>query len=382
MASEIPFTGERFVPGCAGEIAYEHWHRYAFARQFAKGKRALDAACGEGYGAALLGTIAEAVVGVDIDGASIEQAAARYAAATHVRFVEGSCTSLAFPASSFDVVVSFETIEHLDAGDQPRMLAEFARVLRPDGVLVISSPNKRLYSDARNYVNEFHRHELYREDLEKLLVASFPAQRWFHQRVAPWSEIWAEQGGGSADALLERAGGVEAYAPAEGMYFVVVAARSDAALDLIPGQSSIFTDEEGSEQKRNEANAREVLRLDSLLRDRDSALDRQSQHVLHLEALVAERERVVADMDRKLGEMHRALQAERQERETQLARGAAAISALEAEVAHVHVVLASEQERLDAAVTERERVIAYRQSARWWLKLPWVRLKLLFARSR
>lgn len=382
MAPEIPFTGERFVPGCAGEIAYEHWHRYAFARQFARGKRALDAACGEGYGAALLGTVAEAVVGVDIDAAAIAQAAARYAAAKHVRFVEGSCTSLAFPASSFDVVVSFETIEHLEAGDQPRMLAEFARVLRPDGVLIISSPNKRLYSDARNYVNEFHRHELYREDLEKLLAASFAAQRWFHQRVAPWSEIWAEAGGGRADALLARTGGVEAYTPGEGMYFVVAAARSAAPLDLIPAQSSIFTDEEGSEQKRNEANAREVLRLDSLLRDRDSALDRQSQQVLHLEALVAERERIVADIDRRLGEMHRALHAERQEHETQLALRAAAISALEAKVAEVHVALASEQRRLESELSARERIIAYRQSARWWLKLPWVRLKLMLARSR
>ena len=48
MASDLTFTGERFLPACAGEIAYEHWHRYAFARQYAEGKRVLDAACGEG----------------------------------------------------------------------------------------------------------------------------------------------------------------------------------------------------------------------------------------------------------------------------------------------------------------------------------------------
>ena len=52
------FTGERFMPGCSGEIAYEHWHRYAFARRFVGGKRVLDAACGEGYGSALLSTVA------------------------------------------------------------------------------------------------------------------------------------------------------------------------------------------------------------------------------------------------------------------------------------------------------------------------------------
>src|SRR6266403_4168752 len=73
---EIPFTGERFLPGCAGEIAYEHWHRYAFARRFATGKRVLDAACGEGYGTALLSKVASAVVGVDIDAATVAHARA------------------------------------------------------------------------------------------------------------------------------------------------------------------------------------------------------------------------------------------------------------------------------------------------------------------
>ena len=48
----LPFTGERFTPECVREIAHEHWHRYAFARALAGGRRVLDAACGEGYGSA------------------------------------------------------------------------------------------------------------------------------------------------------------------------------------------------------------------------------------------------------------------------------------------------------------------------------------------
>jgi hypothetical protein len=55
MRSDLTFTGERFLPDCRGEIAHEHWHRYAFVRRFAVGRRILDAACGEGYGTALLG---------------------------------------------------------------------------------------------------------------------------------------------------------------------------------------------------------------------------------------------------------------------------------------------------------------------------------------
>src|SRR5271157_2796787 len=181
-AGASAFTGERFLPSCRGEIAYEHWHRYAFARRFVQGKRVLDAACGEGYGTALLATVATSAVGIDIDLATIEHARTTYGDGTRVRFVPTSCTGLPLPSASFDVIVSFETIEHLSAEEQPDMLSEFARVLAPDGLLIISSPNKRLYSDARDYVNPFHLHELYRDDLARLLGRRFPAQRWFHQR--------------------------------------------------------------------------------------------------------------------------------------------------------------------------------------------------------
>ena len=134
--ADLTFTGERFLPACTGEIAYEHWHRYAFARRFVAGKRVLDAACGEGYGSALLGEAAASVVGVDIDGPTIAHAGSRYGNDGRVRFIEGSCTELPLPDASIDVVVSFETIEHLREEDQPRMVAEFARVLSPGGIVV------------------------------------------------------------------------------------------------------------------------------------------------------------------------------------------------------------------------------------------------------
>jgi len=137
MGPELTFTGERFLPSCSGEIAYEHWHRYAFARQFVGGCHVLDAACGEGYGTALLGAVAATVVGVDIDADAIAHAAARYGITDRVRFLEGSCADLPLADAAFDVVVSFETIEHVEAEDQSRMLAEFARVLKPDGLLII-----------------------------------------------------------------------------------------------------------------------------------------------------------------------------------------------------------------------------------------------------
>jgi ubiquinone/menaquinone biosynthesis C-methylase UbiE len=404
MGSDLSFTGERFLPSCSGEIAYEHWHRYGFARQFVSGRHVLDAACGEGYGTALLGAVASSAVGIDIDAESITHATARYGAARHVRFVEGSCAALPFPDAMFDVVVSFETIEHVDAVDQPRMLAEFARVLKPGGMLIISSPNKRLYSDARDYVNEFHRHELYRAELAALLDDVLPSQRWYHQRVTSWSGIWAEdaKAASTVEAWLGDADTVIPYAAPEGMYFVVIAGRREAVLPAHGPLGSLLTDAGDSEALRNERNAREVLRLDGLLHERDAALDRQSAHVLHLETLVAEREHIIGDINARLEELNTL----REKRDAQIRADAQTIATLEARCAELAARIASsdekvlalsrhaeglsaraagleaEQVRLEAALTAQERIIAYRQSARWWIRLPWVRLRLLWDRLR
>jgi ubiquinone/menaquinone biosynthesis C-methylase UbiE len=390
MASDLTFTGERFLPACAGEIAYEHWHRYAFARRYAEGRRVLDAACGEGYGTALLGTKAAEAVGVDIDAGSIRHAQSTYGSAT-IRFVEGSCTELPLPDASFDVVVSFETIEHLDAADQQPMLAEFARVLKPAGLLIISSPNKRRYSDARDYINEFHRHELYRDGLAELLAKAFPAQRWFHQDVAPWSSIWSEDEGDRVEAWLGDAGRVSSYVPPEGMYFIVVAARTSAALPASAVRGSFFTDAEETEQKRAQANASEVLRQDALLKDRDAALDRQTAHVHHLEALIAERERVIADKDGQLAALDAACQQREElielrdrelvgrdrmvaERDRMLAEQTATLEHERRQHDDAWKAFDAERTVLRQEIVSRDEAIAVRQTIRWWLSVPWRRL--------
>jgi len=417
------FTGERFIPGCSGEIAYEHWHRYAFARRFAEGRRVLDAACGEGYGTALLGQVAASVVGVDIDIATIDQARAMYGDGSRIRFLAASCSGLPLPSGSFDLVVSFETIEHLQAADQRNMLSEFARVLVPDGVLIVSSPNKRLYSDARGYVNPFHLQELYRDDLSRLLAARFPAQRWYHQRLAFWSGIWAEQGHEPNAATANDAGhpakqGVNGTVPAEtwvgdaahvgpcpppeGMYFIVVAARNADRLPRAGAAISLFSDADESELKRAQENASEVLRLDALLKDNDAALRRQAGHVEHLERLVAERERLVGERDaavtRHTAHIHHLekLVAEREriivERDRQLAESNAAreehdrkVAALEKHVISLEVGrtrLESERTRLQAALAAQERAIAYLQSLRGWIGWPWRQMRQQIRRSR
>jgi SAM-dependent methyltransferase len=380
--ADLAFTGERFLPACTGEIAYEHWHRYAFARRFVAGKRVLDAACGEGYGSALLGEVAASVVGVDIDGPTIAHALTRYGNAGRVRFIEGSCTELPLPDASIDVVVSFETIEHLRQEDQPRMVAEFARVLSPGGIVVISSPNKRLYSDERSYVNEFHLHELYRDGLARLLTPAFSAQRWHHQSIGTWSGIWSESAAADAEAWIGSTDGVVPYTRRDGMYFVVVAARDPEALPLAAPYVSLLSDAEDSEGRRAVDNVGEMLRLDALLKTSNAALDRQTGHILHLEGLVAECDRAIAARDQKIDDASRLLAEEKRQTANAselLAEGKRQL----AERDRIRAELLKEIARLNEAVNAKERIVSYRQSFRWWLTLPWMRVKLwLEARHR
>jgi SAM-dependent methyltransferase len=188
-SGELAWTGERFVPEIHGNIALEHWHRYAFACEIAAGKSVLDIACGEGYGSAMLAEVARSVVGVDISREAIGHASKRYVK-SNLEFKVGSCAEIALASRSIDLVVSFETIEHHD--QHREMFLEIKRVLRPDGVLVISSPDKYEYSVAPGYSNPYHVRELYRYELEELLGKQFKRFAIYGQRIVYGSGILLE----------------------------------------------------------------------------------------------------------------------------------------------------------------------------------------------
>ena len=186
-------TGERFLPDFPGDWTPEHMHRYALAAMLCAGADVLDVASGEGYGSAMLADTARSVVGVDIAEETVVHARNKYTKA-NLEYRQGSATNLVAAGledASFDVVVSFETIEHLY--DHSSMIDELCRVLRPDGVLLISSPDKLEYTDVPGYHNEYHVHELYRNEFEALLASRFRHAHVYGQRLEYASLIFAEE---------------------------------------------------------------------------------------------------------------------------------------------------------------------------------------------
>jgi SAM-dependent methyltransferase len=342
----LTFTGERYTPEVRGAIGYEHWHRYAAVAPIAAGLRVLDAACGEGYGAHLLARSAAHVTGVDIDAAAVAHARARYGGA-NLEYAHGSVTALPLADRSVDLVVSFETIEHLSG--QREMLAEFRRVLTPGGALILSSPNRPVYNESGGVANHFHVRELDRAELAALLDPLFPQQAWHAQRVGAHSLLWSQEARAgevtydtlARDVLEHRA------EPAPPMYFVVVAGAADARLPRLPALSVFDDGELGLWRDYARALLRERQLAWDELEARKVAEDRLHELVGAVNALASEREKTIA--------LERALAATREEH----ARSTAALASLQAALA---------QER--AAHGDTRARLAYRESVAGWARWP------------
>lgn len=179
------YTGERLETFIYGDTAVEHLHRYSFASLFVKDKIVMDIASGEGYGASLLSKIASQVIGVDIDSIVVENAKLKYRS-NNLKFLTGSADKIPVEDGSIDVLVSFETIEHHDKHDE--MFMEIKRVLKPDGIMIMSSPDKKHYIQLGKD-NPFHIKELFLEEFEELVLKYFNNSKTYFQKCINGSSV-------------------------------------------------------------------------------------------------------------------------------------------------------------------------------------------------
>lgn len=201
----LMLTGERTIPGLDIENYWFRRHEVVYQRlaEHCAGREVLEAGCGEGYGADLIAGVARRVIAVDYDESAVAHVRARY---PRVDVMQANLAQLPLPDSSVDIVVNFQVIEHL--WDQTQFVVECARVLRPTGLLMMSTPNRITFSPGRDTpINPFHTRELNAAELGELLIAGgfsdVSISGLFHgPRLR---EMDARHGGSIIDAQIQRA---------------------------------------------------------------------------------------------------------------------------------------------------------------------------------
>ena len=230
----MPLTGERTVPDLAEENYWFRRHEVVYQRLLPLCERhdVLEAGCGEGYGADLIAGVARRVVGLDYDESAVAHVKARY---PRVDMRHGNLAELPLPDADVDVVVNFQVIEHL--WDQGQFARECLRVLRPNGVLLMSTPNRITFSPGRDTpLNPFHTRELSPSELDGMLrEADFAVESLRGLRHGPGIDdtiierqvaVVLGDNGWPDDLLTE----VEAITAAD---FVITGDDLDGSLDLV-----------------------------------------------------------------------------------------------------------------------------------------------------
>jgi len=239
----LEWTGERLTTTGPVQVEIEHLHRYCLARELCRDRDVLDVAAGEGYGTALLAQTALSATGVDISCEAVAHAAQAYRR-PNLRFCEGDARSIPLGDASVDVVVSFETIEHFYEHDV--FLLEVRRVLRPGGMLIVSSPDRDVYSPPESAANPFHRRELSKGEFQELLRGRFAHVHVLGQRPIAGSAMIADTDPSAESLTFEKRGSLHLEVT-KGLprSVYVIAIASDGPVTGIPDSIYIETSEVG-----------------------------------------------------------------------------------------------------------------------------------------
>ncbi|HML16270.1 MAG TPA: methyltransferase domain-containing protein [Bryobacteraceae bacterium] len=276
----IEFTGERVIPGEVEEDLWaEHIARYAFARDCFSSTRALDIGCGAGYGTDELA--APFAIGIDISRDAIWYAREHY---PRRHFLEASATALPFPNASFDLITAFEVIEHVSQWRD--LLHEARRVLRPNGLFLVSTPNKLYYAESRasNGPNPFHLHEFEFDQFRDALSDVFPGVTILLQNRSE-AIVFSPSG----PAMVAGEADIEGLAgdPAHAHFFLALCAVSGTPkprqFAYVPRAANILREREHHIALLEDELATNKRWLASMTADRDKLLDLYSEQKQQLE---------------------------------------------------------------------------------------------------
>lgn len=214
---KIKEEGERMVPSFhKGAIVYgEHIVRYESILPLLNGKTVLDIAAGSGYGSYILAGAAKKVYGVEIDEEAVAYARRNYAR-RNIEFKQGSAEAIPLEDHSVDVVVTFETIEHIE--DYRKFMSEIKRVLKPDGFALISTPNDLEFPEG----NHFHLHEFTQDELEGMVKDYFKNCKFTYQYTWLYTAVTTETEAGKEGPLTIETMNVAPVPKEKAIYFMAI----------------------------------------------------------------------------------------------------------------------------------------------------------------
>ncbi|MEJ5370017.1 MAG: methyltransferase domain-containing protein [Bryobacteraceae bacterium] len=390
----LEFTGERVVPGQVDEdLFHEHMGRYAFACRLARQKRVLDAGCGAGYGSAALAAHAGFVAGLDVSVEAVEAARRSYARG-NLAFVAGRVEQMPFRDGSFDLIVAFEVIEHLE--DWRALLGEARRLLCAGGQFIVSTPNREYYAETREKAgpNPYHVKEFDFAEFRAALEEFFPHTAIYlqnHSGAITFSPVVPAAGAAAEPAP----GWAPPRAEASHFFVAVCAAAPQTGAPLyvyLPSTSNILKDRE-----------EHIRKLEGELRQKDAWLEelkqshaqlhaehektlaemrQQTEWALRLEGELNEARRRIVQLQAELEEQQRAAQEAVDAYEAQIQRSQETLESLAAEheaklkelaecvrlldEAEARVVERTQwAQSLDARVRELEAALGMVQASRW-----------------
>jgi 2-polyprenyl-3-methyl-5-hydroxy-6-metoxy-1,4-benzoquinol methylase/glycosyltransferase involved in cell wall biosynthesis len=293
------FMRERYVPGTWSKIAeYEHVPRYNMTLDLIAGKRVLDFGCGTGYGSAMMALHAAEVTGLDIDAAAIAWATETHRK-SNLKYIRRNNLGADLPAASFDVITCFEMIEHVDHATQQAVIASFARLLKPGGTMLISTPNPETTKQYGE--NPYHIREMNEAELRELVAPHFPSVQILRQYVR--TGVTLDQAGDQRGLKPLFSTG-DAPANNEPLAFIGVCSNG-GAVPAVPSQIIFDGDVDYISEHMRRQNTLNKVRLQAYLQAEAAAnykLEAQN-YKAEAKAFSAERDKVLAAYHNALGDI-------------------------------------------------------------------------------